>query len=143
MRKLVTTIMAGMLIASAGACFADEVYYVNTTNYKPTLLDKIEDSTQDMAEAIGNATTDAAQKTGNYIKDKSKTAADATGKAVKSGAQKTGEAVKSGAKKAGHATKKGAKKATNWSAKKIRNGAEKVIIKTEEDTPVSETANEE
>lgn len=123
MKKLLATILMGMLILPAGVCFADTVYYVNTTDYKPTLLDKIEDSTQDFAQAVG---------------DKSVEVADKTGKAIKSGAKKTGCAVKSSAKKAGKATKKGAKKATNWSATKIRNGAEKIIIKTEE-TPEIET----
>lgn len=117
MKKLFATVLMGMLIMPAGVCFADTYYYVNTTEYKPTLLDKIEDSTQDFAQAVG---------------DKSVEVADKTGKAVKSGAKKTGCALKSGAKKAGRATKKGAKKVTNWSATKIRNGAEKVIIKTED-----------
>ena len=121
MKKLLATVLTGVLVLSAGVCYADTVYYVNTTEYKPTLLDKIEDSTQDFAQAVGDATVQAADK---------------TGKAVKSGAKKTGAAVKSGAKKAGRATKKGAMKATNWSATKVRNGAEKVIIKTED---VSET----
>lgn len=119
MKKLLATVLIGMLILPAGVCYADTVYYVNTTDYKPTLLDKIEDSTQDMAEAIGDATVQAADK---------------TGKAVKSGAKKTGQAVKSGAKKVGHEAKKGAKKATNWSATKVRNGAQKIIIKTEDIT---------
>lgn len=119
MKKLFATVLMGMLIMPAGVCFADTYYYVNTTEYKPTLLDKIEDSTQDFAQAVG---------------DKSVEVADKTGQAVKSGAKKTGCALKSGAKKAGKATKKGAKKATNWSATKIRNGAEKVIIKTEDVT---------
>ena len=119
MKKLFATVLMGMLIMPAGVCFADTYYYVNTTEYKPTLLDKIEDSTQDFAQAVG---------------DKSVEIADKTGKAVKSGAKKTGCALKSGAKKAGKATKKGAKKATNWSATKIRNGAEKIIIKTEDVT---------
>ena len=119
MKKLFTTVLMGILIMPAGVCFADTYYYVNTTEYKPTLLDKIEDSTQDFAQAVG---------------DKSVEVADKTGKAVKSGAKKTGCALKSGAKKAGKATKKGAKKATNWSATKIRNGAEKIIIKTEDVT---------
>lgn len=123
MKKLLATVLMGMLILPAGVCFADTVYYVNTTDYKPTLLDKIEDSTQDFAQAVG---------------DKSIEVADKTGKAVKSGAKKTGQAIKSGAKKAGKATKKGAKKATNWSATKIRNGAEKIIIKTE-DVPETQT----
>lgn len=123
MKKILATILTGILIIPTGTCFADTVYYVNTTDYKPTLLDKIEDSTQDFAQTVG---------------EKATIAADKTGKAVKSGAKKTGCAVKTGAKKAGRATKKGAKKATNWSATKIRNGAEKVIIKTEEaPTPVT------
>ncbi len=117
MKKLFATVLMGILIMPAGVCLADTYYYVNTTEYKPTLLDKIEDSTQDFAQAVG---------------DKSVEVADKTGKAVKSGAKKTGCALKSGAKKAGRATKKGAKKVTNWSATKIRNGAEKVIIKTED-----------
>ena len=119
MKKLFATLLMGMLILPAGVCMADTVYYVNTTDYKPTLLDKIEDSTQDMAEAIGDATVQAADK---------------TSKAVKNGAKKTGCAIKSGAKKAGKATKKGAKKATNWSATKVRDGAQKIIIKTEDVT---------
>ena len=123
MKKLLATVLTGMLVLSAEVCFADTVYYVNSTEYKPTLLDKIEDSTQDFADAVGEKTIEVADK---------------TGKAVKSGAKKTGQAVKSGAKKAGHATKKGAKKATNWSATKIRNGAEKIIIKTE-DVPETQT----
>ena len=123
MKKLLATILLGMLILPAGICFADTYYYVNTTDYKPTLLDKIEDSTQDFAQAVGNKSVEVADK---------------TGKAFKKGAKKTGEAVKSGAKKAGHATKKGAKKATNWSATKVRNGAEKIIIKTE-DVPETQT----
>lgn len=125
MKKLLATALTGLLVLSAGICFADTVYYINNNTYQPTLLDKIEDSTQDMAEAIGDATTEAAHK---------------TGRAVKEGAKKTGHAMKSGAKKAGHATKKGAKKATNWSATKIRNGAEKVIIKTEEVPETQEIA---
>ena len=150
MKKLLATLLMGMLILPAGSCLADTVYYVETTDYKPSLLDKIEDSTQDMAEDVGEATVDAAHKTGAFVKDKSKKAADATGKAVKKGAKKTGDAVKSGAKKAGNAakegakkagkaTKKGAIKATNWSATKVRNGAQKVIIKTEEATTTTET----
>ena len=127
MKKLLATILMGILMLHSGICFADTVYYVNTTDYKPTLLDKIEDSTQDFAQAVGDKTIEVADK---------------TGKAVKSGAKKTGQAVKSGAKKAGRATKKGAKKATNWSATKIRNGAEKVIIKTE-DTSVQTVETEE
>lgn len=119
MKKFFATVLIGMLIMPAGVCFADTYYYVNTTEYKPTLLDKIEDSTQDFAQAVG---------------EKSVEVADKTGQAVKSGAKKTGCALKSGAKKAGKATKKGAKKATNWSATKIRNGAEKIIIKTEDVT---------
>ena len=126
MKKLLATILMGMLVLPAGVCLADTVYYVNTTDYKPTLLDKIEDSTQDFAQAVG---------------DKSVEVADKTGQALKKGAKKTGAAVKTGAKKAGHATKKGAKKATNWSATKIRNGAEKVIIKTE-DNPASITTEQ-
>ena len=124
MKKIFAIVLFGTLVLSAGSCFAD------TTS--PTLLDKIEDSTQDFAMTVEEKTIDTAQKTGRFIKDKSKTAASATSKAVKKGAKKTGETVKTGAKKAGHATKKGAMKATNWSATKIRNGAEKVIIKTEE-----------
>ncbi len=121
MKKLFVLIFAGLLISSIGKCMADEIYYVSAPDYKPTFLDKMEDTTQDLAETIGSATSDAAKKTGHFIKEKSITAADATGKAVKNGA-----------KKAGCATKKGAKKATNWSATKVRNGAEKIIIKTED-----------
>jgi len=123
MKKLLTTLLIGMLILSAGICYADTVYYVNTTDYKPTLLDKIEDSTQDFAQTVGDKTIEVADKTGT---------------AVKKGAKKTGCAIKSGAKKAGNATKKGAKKATNWSATKVRNGAQKIIIKTE-DVPQTQT----
>ena len=129
MKKLLATVLMGMLILPAGTCFADTVYYVNSQTYQPTLLDKIEDSTQDFADAVGEKTVEVADK---------------TGKAFKKGAKKTGEAVKSGAKKAGHATKKGAKKATNWSATKIRNGAEKIIIKTEDtETQTTETQTTE
>lgn len=128
MKRLLGSVLIGMFFLSVGVCFADNEYVNSEIYYKPSLLDKIEDATQD----FGDATADAARKTGNYIKDKSKTAASATNKAVKSGAKKTGEAVKSGAKKAGCATKKGAKKATNWSATKVRDGAEKVILKTED-----------
>lgn len=129
MKKLLATVLTGILILPAGICFADTVYYVNSQTYQPTLLDKIEDSTQDFADAVG---------------EKSVEVADKTGKAFKKGAKKTGEAVKSGAKKAGHATKKGAKKATNWSATKIRNGAEKIIIKTEDtETQTTETQSTE
>ena len=148
MKKSVAIIFMGILFLTAGSCFA-ETETVSPDVYKPTLMDKIEDSTLDFAESVGDATTDAARKTGNYIKDKSKTAASATGNAVKKGAVKTEQAVKKGAKKtaqatkkgavkAGQATKKGAKKATNWSATKVRNGAEKIIIKTEDvtETPV-------
>ncbi len=106
MKKLFTLLVFGLFISSSSICYADTTYYVNTTDYKPTLLDMIEDSTQDMAETIGEKTSEMADK--------------------------TGKALKTGAKKAGHATKKGAKKATNWSARKIRNGAEKLIIKTED-----------
>ena len=151
MKKLFAIVM-GVLFLSAGNCLA-ETENVNTDiYYRPSLMDKIEDSTLDFAESVGDATTDAARKTGTFIKDKSKTAASATGNAVKKGAKKTGQAMKKGAKKAGCATKKGAKKtgqavkkgakkATNWSATKVRNGAEKVIIKTEEvnETPVQTT----
>lgn len=136
MKKLFATVLLGMLILPANICFADTTYYVETINYKPTLIDKIEDSTQDFAQTVEDTTIDAAHKTGAFVKDKSKAAASATGKAVKKGAKKTGETVKSEAKKAGRATKKGAIKATNWSATKVRNGAQRVIIKTEE---VSET----
>lgn len=134
MKKLFASILIGLIFLSSGVCFADSVVVNTDVDYKPTLMDKIEDATQD----FGDATADAARKTGIYIKDKSKSAACATNKAVKKGAKKTGEAVKSGAKKAGCATKKGAKKATNWSATKVRDGAEKVIIKTEDvsETPV-------
>ena len=125
MKKLFI-LFAGVLIFGVSACQDDTVYYVNTQNYQPTLLDKIEDSTQDFAQLVGEKTSQTADK---------------TGKAIKVGAKKTGEAVKSGAKKAGRATKKGAKKATNWSATKVRNGAEKIIIKTEDNSsnmPASE-----
>lgn len=132
MKKLFVSLLIGLLFLPAGICFADTEDLNTKTYYKPTLMDKIEDSTLDFAESVGDATTDAARKSGAYIKDKSKTAASATNKAVKKGAKATGEAVKSGAKKAGNATKNGAIKATNWSAKKVRNGAEKIILKTEE-----------
>ena len=143
MKKLFASILIGMIFLPAGICFANTENVNNQIYYKPTLMDKIEDSTMDFAESVEDVTTDAAHRTGTYIKDKSKAAACATNKAVKKGAKKTGQAIKSGAKKAECATKKGAKKtgqavksnakkATNWSAKKIRDGAEKVIIKTED-----------
>ena len=152
MKKLFAIVM-GILFLSVGSCFADTETVNSDVYYKPTLMNKIEDSTLDFAESVGDATTDAARKTGTFIKDKSKTAASATGKAVKKGAKKTGQVMKKGAKKAecatkngakktGRAVKKGAKKATNWSATKVRNGAEKVIIKTTEEvseTPVQTT----
>lgn len=119
MKKILLAVLSCIFIASAGSCFADQVYYIEGASYKPTLLDKIEDSTQDFAETVGDATVNAADK---------------TGKAIKKGAKATGKAFAKGAKEAGHATKKGAKKATNWSAKKIRSGAEKIIIKTEDTT---------
>ncbi|MBP3847219.1 hypothetical protein J6I39_05675 [bacterium] len=117
MKKRFLSVILGLLLVSSGVCFADQVYYVQNQTYQPTLLDKIEDSTQDFAETVGDATVSAADK---------------TGKAIKKGAKATGHAFAKGAKEAGHATKKGAKKATNWSARKIRSGAEKVIIKTED-----------
>ena len=83
MKKLLATILTGLLIIPAGACFADTVYYVETTDYRPSLLDKIEDSTQDFAQDVGDATVDAAHKTGAFVKDKSKEAAQATDKAVR------------------------------------------------------------
>jgi len=145
MKKFYAILLMGMFLMPAGACFADTENANAEIYYKPTLMNKIEDSTLDFAENVGDATTDAARKTGTFIKDKSKSAASKTSKAVKKGAKRTGEAVKSGAKKAecatkegakktGQAVKKGAKKATNWSATKVRNGAEKIIIKTEETT---------
>lgn len=141
MRKLFANILMGILLLSTGVCLAGAEEYVNNQNYyKPTLIDKIGDSTSDFAESVGDATVDAVHTTGVYIKDKSKTAASATNKAVKTGAKKAGHAAKEGAKITGHAVKSNAKKATNWSAKKIRNGAEKVIIKTE---TVNETSNQE
>ena len=100
MKKLFVLIFAGLLISSIGKCMADEIYYVSAPDYKPTFLDKMEDTTQDLAETIGSATSDAAKKTGHFIKEKSITAADATGKAVKNGAKKAGCATKKGAKKA-------------------------------------------
>ena len=127
MEKKILSIILGLFLVSGGACFADQVYYVPSQTYQPTLLDKIEDSTQDFAQTVGEKTT---------------VAADKTGKAIKKGAKATGHAVVRGAKKAGHATKKGAKKATNWSATKIRDGADKVIIKTEDTPAVVEPAVE-
>ena len=127
MKKKFLSVTLGLFLVSGGACFADQVYYVQSQTYQPTLLDKIEDSTQDFAQTVGEKTT---------------VAADKTGKAIKKGAKATGHAVVRGAKKAGHATKKGAKKATNWSATKIRDGADKVIIKTEDTPAVVEPATE-
>ena len=143
MKKLFTVVLIGLLFLSVGICFADTENINKNYYYKPTMMDKIENSTMDFAETVGDATSDAAHTTGIYIKEKSKAAASATHKAVKEGAKKTGEAVKSGAEKAGNATKRGAKKtghavksgakkATNWSARKIRDGADKVIIKTQD-----------
>ena len=127
MKKKFLSVTLGLFLVSGGACFADQGYYVQSQTYQPTLLDKIEDSTQDFAQTVGEKTT---------------VAADKTGKAIKKGAKATGHAVVRGAKKAGHATKKGAKKATNWSATKIRDGADKVIIKTEDTPAVVEPATE-
>ena len=138
MKKIFAIVLVGIFVT--GICFAGTT---ENTEVKPTLMEKIEDSTQSFAEKTENKAINAANKTGNYIKDKSKTAASATGKTVKKGAKKTEQAVKSGAKKAGRATKKGAMKATNWSATKVRDGAEKVIIKTEEVTTVQNASQSE
>ena len=127
MKKRFLSVILGLLLVCSGVCFSDQVYYVQNQTYQPTLLDKIEDSTQDFAETVGDATVSAADK---------------TGKAIKKGAKATGHAFAKGAKEAGHATKKGAKKATNWSARKIRNGAEKVIIKTEDTTAPTQQTDE-
>ncbi len=122
MKKILSLLIIGFM-ATGTSSLADIVYEVPVENTNPTILEKIEDKTQDAAEAIADTTKEAAQK---------------TGKAVKSGAIKAGNATKSGAIKAGKATKKGAKKATNWSATKIRNGANIIIEKTSEQELKSE-----
>lgn len=127
MKKLALLLAAGMVLTTAQVCFSVECNCTETQK-KSVLLEKIEDSTHSMAETIGEKSSVAAEKTGEAVKCGAKKAK----RAAKRGAKKTGEIVKSEAKKAGRATKRGAKKATNWSARKIRNGAEKVIIKTEE-----------
>lgn len=122
MKKILSLLIIGFM-ATGTSSLADIVYEVPVENTNPTILEKIEDKTQDAAEVIGEKSQQAAKKTGEM---------------VKSGAIKAGKATKKGAIKAGHATKKQAIKATNWSATKIRNGANKVIEKTSEEELLSE-----
>jgi len=107
-----------------GIVSADQIYYIDVDSTTPTFMQTLEEKTQDAAVKTGEAVKSGAIK---------------AGKATKKGAIKAGEATKKGAIKAGKATQKGAIKATNWSAKKVRDGAEKIIIKTEEPPEVTET----
>lgn len=107
------TLLLISCLLMGGIVSADQIYYIDADSTTPTFMQTLEEKTQD--------------------------AAVKTGEAVKSGAIKAGKATKKGAIKAGKATKKGAIKATNWSAKKVRNGAEKVIIKTEENPDITKS----
>ena len=116
MKKIFTALVLAMFVFNINVCFADTDVIIEETQ-KPTAMEKLEDKAQTTME-----NTEKAMKSGM---NKAK-------KATKKGAIKAGEATKSGAIKAGKATKRGAIRATNWSAKKLRDGAQKLIEKTEE-----------
>ena len=122
MRK---TLLLLSCLLMGGFVSADQVYYIDAESTTPTMMQTLEEKTQSAAIKTGEAVKSGAIK---------------AGKATKKGAIKAGEATKKGAIKAGKATQKGAIKATNWSAKKVRDGAEKVIIKTEESAEITKTA---
>lgn len=129
MKKLL--LITTLCILACGTCFADEIYVIETDANAPSIMDTIE-----------TKTSETAQKTGAFVKEN----AIKAGNATKKGACKAGKATKREAIKAGKAAKKGAKKATNWSAKKIEQGAQKVIEKTQDTTvnsPEQDTNAEE
>lgn len=110
-------LVMGLCAAACTACYADQIYMIQTDSNAASIIDNIEVKTKD-----------ATQKTGSFMKENAQKAGNAT----KKGACKAGKAAKKEAIKAGKAAKKGAKKATNWSAQKIKDGAEVVIEKTQD-----------
>ena len=130
-------------------CYSDQVYVIHTQDNTPTALDTIQVKSKDAAKKIRKKTKRAASVTSDFIQDKTEDAMYATGDALNTGKEKAteittkaGKAAKQGAINVGNATKEGAKKATNFTFRHIRDGADKVIQKTEPHEEIQEQNQE-
>ena len=101
--------------------------------------EKIQDTAYDAADATGDAIKSGTQKAKNITKENAKKVHDATKRTVIKASEKVqdtaydaADATEDAIKSAGDATKENAKKATNFTFRKIKSGAEKVIESTEE-----------